>query len=106
MDEVNEPQTEEVLELTPEELELAKTPQQRKEEEAEQKMKDVADAEFKRAFREMKKRLKINSKTQLLQIIWDQGLQYHQLQNVAQEMYEQNQILIKNITELEAKEQA
>lgn len=64
---------------TPEEL----TDEQKK------KLKD----ELQKQFYKVKKKLKIRSKSELIAMIWEQGIAYKQLQDIAQEMHKELQSL-------------
>lgn len=49
--------------------------------------------ELQRHFNKFKKKFKIKSKSELVAIIWDQGMQYKKLQDISQELYEENKKL-------------
>ena len=62
--------------------------------EAEQKK---MQAELQKHFWNFKKRFKVKAKSELVAIIWEQGMQYKKLQDIAQELYEENRAL-KGVT--------
>lgn len=49
--------------------------------------------DLQRHFNGFKKRFKIKSKSELVAIIWEQGLEFKKLQDIAQELYEENKKL-------------
>ena len=56
-----------------------------------------AQAAVDEAFRNVKKTLKGRSKSELIQILFNQGMQLRQLQTVAQELFEHNKQLLKEL---------
>lgn len=49
--------------------------------------------ELQKHFNKFKKKFKVKSKSELVAIIWEQGMQYKQLQDIAQELFEENKAL-------------
>lgn len=49
--------------------------------------------EVQRHFNKFKRTMKVKSKSELVAIIWEQGMQFKKLQDIAQELYEENKIL-------------
>lgn len=49
--------------------------------------------EIQRHFWKFKKRFKVKSKSELIAIIWEQGMEFKKLQDIAAELYEENKHL-------------
>lgn len=74
--------------------ELQRNSEQEKEEVqySEEELKKMQD-ELQKHFWKFKKKFKIKSKSELVAIIWEQGMEYKKLQDIAQELYEENKAL-------------
>lgn len=55
--------------------------------------KQQAQKELQKHFNAFKKRFKTKSKSELVAIIWEQGMQHKQLQDIAQELHKELQTL-------------
>jgi hypothetical protein len=51
------------------------------------------EQEVQKHFNKFKKKFKVKSKSELVAIIWNQGVQYKELQEIAQELYEELKLL-------------
>lgn len=49
--------------------------------------------ELQKQFHKFKRKFKLRSKSELVAIIWEQGMEFKKLQNIAQELYEENKVL-------------
>lgn len=67
-------------------IETKETKEQQFTEEEKKKMR----LELQRQFNHVKKKLKVRSKSELIAMLWEQGMEYKRLQNIAQELYEEN----------------
>lgn len=54
---------------------------------------EEAQAEIKKSFGNLKKLLKVKSKSELIEIIWTYGIQLQEMQRVAQMLFEENKEL-------------
>lgn len=52
-----------------------------------------AQQELQRHFNKFKKKFKTYAKSELVAIIWEQGMEFKKLQDIAQELYEENKAL-------------
>jgi fumarate hydratase class II len=59
--------------------------------------KQEIQQEIERHFRRIKSTLKHNSKSSLIKMLWNQGVEYRNMQQVAQELYEENVSLKKQL---------
>jgi len=59
--------------------------------------KQEIQQEIDRHFRRIKATLKHNSKSSLIKMLWNQGVEYRNMQQVAQELYEENVALKKQL---------
>ncbi len=59
----------------------------------EQKIKAMTQKEMQQQFNMFKKRFKVRSKGELIAIIWEQGMEFKRLQDMAKELYEENKAL-------------
>ena len=55
--------------------------------------------ELQKHFYQFKKRFKVKSKSELVAIIWQQGMEFKRLQDLAQELYEENKSLKESADE-------
>jgi len=60
---------------------------------AEKKLEKMAQKEMQKQFNMFKKRFKMRSKSELVAILWTQGIEFRKLQEIAQELYEENKEL-------------
>jgi predicted RNA-binding protein with PUA domain len=58
-----------------------------------EEQKKKLQAEIQKQFNMFKKRFKVKSKSELVAIIWEQGIEFRKLQDIAQELYEENRAL-------------
>ena len=58
-----------------------------------EEQKKAMQQELQRQFNKVKKTLKVRSKSELVAMIWEQGMEFKQLQAIAQELYEENKQL-------------
>ena len=61
----------------------------------EKRIKTLTQKEMQKQFNMFKKRFKVRSKGELIAIIWEQGMEFRKLQDIAQELYEENKTLKK-----------
>jgi len=59
----------------------------------EKRIKTLTKKEMQKQFNMFKKRFKVRSKGELIAIIWEQGMEFRKLQDIAQELYEENKTL-------------
>lgn len=59
----------------------------------EKRIKTLTQKEMQKQFNMFKKRFKVRSKGELIAIIWEQGMEFRKLQDIAQELYEENKTL-------------
>ena len=57
------------------------------------KVERMAQKEMQKQFNMFKKRFKVRSKSELIAIIWEQGMEFRRLQEISQELYEENKQL-------------
>ena len=55
--------------------------------------KKKVQQEIQKHFNKFKKRMKTMSKSELVAILWEQGMEYKRLQDIAQELFEENKSL-------------
>lgn len=73
------------------------TPQEIKEKKAEQKQNAIEQKkiqkEMQKYYNNFKTRFKKMAKSELVAILWQQGMEYKKLQDIAQELFEENKTL-------------
>lgn len=73
------------------------TPQELKQKKEEQKQKQIEDKkiqkELQKYYNNFKLRFKKMTKSELVAILWQQGMEYKKLQDIAQELFEENRQL-------------
>jgi len=57
------------------------------------KARQKADLQVEEAYKSMKKILKLRSKKELIEIVWNYGVQLREFQNVCQQLLEENKAL-------------
>ncbi len=50
-------------------------------------------AELQNHFNKFKRQMKLRSKSELVAVLWEQGIRYKELQDIAQELFEENKAL-------------
>lgn len=70
-----------------------------KQQEITEEQKKEMQKELQRHFNLFKKRFKVKSKSELVAILWEQGLQFKQLQDAAKELWDENQQIKAIISE-------
>lgn len=63
-------------------------------------------AEIKKQFGKIKAKLKHHSKSELIKMLWNQGVEFKHLQQVGQELYEENKILKQQLAPKKEEEES
>ena len=72
------------------------------EEKTRKKVELMAQKEMQKQFNMFKKRFKMRSKSELIAIIWEQGMEFKRLQEMSQQLFEENKEFKKSQTEKES----